>query len=128
MNAYTPISTGYDAHAEARHRAQIAQAAVEAGNLNVLSEEEMIEDSDNVFGVQCIPKGMVVDRYGKNSGKGISRNAYGLQMNSLPELHRHDPLGRADRSKSPDPVITYTYDFRQPRAYHPHNNPTDNDD
>ena len=116
MNAYTPISTGYDAHAEARHRAQTAQAAVEAVNLNVPSDEEMIEDSDNVFGVQCIPKGMVVDRYGKSSGKGISRNAYGLTMNSLPELHRHDPLGLSDRSQSPDPVITYTYEFPKPRV------------
>ena len=110
MNAYTPISTGYDAHAEARHRAQTAQVVNEAAvNLNVPSDDEMIEDSDNVFGVQCIPKGMVVDRYGKSSGKGISRNAYGLKMNSLHELHRHDPLGHADRSH-----ITYTYDFPKP--------------
>ena len=65
-------------------------------------------------------KGKAVDRHGNSRGKGISRNAYGLQMNSLPELHRHDPLGRADRNKSPDPVITYTYDFKQPIAYHPH--------
>ena len=50
MNAYTPISTGYDAHAEAPHRAQTAQAVNEAAvNLNVPSDEEMIEDSDNVF-------------------------------------------------------------------------------
>ena len=72
-------------------------------------------------------KGKVVDTYGKSSGKGLSRNAYGLEMNSLPELHRHDPLARADRSKSPETVITYTYDFKQPLAYHPHNNPTSND-
>ena len=88
----------------------------------------MIEDSDNVFGVQCIPKGMVVDRYGKNSGNGISRNAYGLKMNSLPELQRHGPLGHADRNQSPDPVITYTYDFPKPIEYHPNTNPTGNND
>ena len=69
MNAYTPLSTGYGAHAEARHGAQTAQAVVEAVNLNVPSDEEMTEDSDNVFGVQCIPKGMVVDRYGKAAVK-----------------------------------------------------------
>ena len=93
MNAYTPISTGYDAHGEARHRAQTAQVVNEAAvNLNVPSDQEMIEDSDNAFGVQCFPKGKVVDKYGKSSGKGISRNAYGLDMNSAPELYRHDHL------------------------------------
>ena len=49
-------------------------------------------------------------------------------MNSLPELHRHDPLGHADRSQPPDPVITYTHDFEKPIEYHPHNNPAANRD
>ena len=127
MNAYTPVSTGYDAHAEARHRAQMAQAAVEAVN-GIPSDEEMIEDYGNVFGNQCFPKWKVVDTYGKSSGKGQSRNAYGLEINSNPELYRHDPLGRADRSQSPETVITYTYDFKKPIEYHPNTNNTENRD
>ena len=70
----------------------------------------------------------VVGRYGKSSGKGQARNAYGLDMNSAPELYRHDPLARADRSQSPETVIAYTYDFKKPIEYHPHNNPTANGD
>ena len=61
----------------------------------------------------------------KAAVKGHSRNTYGLDMNSAPELYRHDPLARADRSKSPETVMTYTYDFKQPIACHPHNNPTE---
>ena len=34
MNAYNPLSTGYDALAESRHRAQLAQAAAETEQLS----------------------------------------------------------------------------------------------
>ena len=61
MNAYNPLSTGYDALAESRHRAQLAQAAAEAEKLSNSFDEELIEDSDNVSGVQRMPKGMVMD-------------------------------------------------------------------
>ena len=59
MNAYNPLSTGYDALAVARRRAHQAMAAVEADNLSNSFDEEVIEDNANDFGGQCMPK-----RYG----------------------------------------------------------------
>ena len=72
MTAYTSVSTGYDAHAEARHRAQMAQAAVEAINLNVPSGEEMIEDNDNVLEVNAFRKKRLLTRMVKATVKVIS--------------------------------------------------------
>ena len=44
MSGYKPVSTGYDAHAGAGHRVQMATAAEEAVNLSIPSDEELVED------------------------------------------------------------------------------------
>ena len=128
MNAYNPLSTGYDALAESRHRAQLAQAAVETENLSNSFDEELIEDNANDFGGQCMPKGMVIDGYGKSSGRDVSRNANGLKMSSVKEKHRHCLLGGVDRNQSPDPIITYTYDIPKPIEYDPNYNTVEQND
>ena len=75
-----------------------------------------------------MPKGMVIDGYGKSCGRDVSRNANGLKMSSVKEKHRHCPLGGVDRNQSPDPIITYTYDIPKPIEYDPNNNTTINSD
>ena len=44
MSGYTPVSTGYDAHAAARHGSKMAAAAKRAVDLGIASDEEMVED------------------------------------------------------------------------------------
>ena len=75
-----------------------------------------------------MPKGMVMDGYGKSRGKGVSRNAYGLKMTSTSEEHRHCPLGGVDRRQLPEAGITYTYNIPKPIEYDPNYNTTANSD
>ena len=114
MLGATPLSTGYDAHAVARHQHSMAQAANAAVNLNLSFDDELVEDANEKIS-QRVPKGAVFGGYGKSSGKAnVGRNANVPQMSSSTERHRHCPLGGADRNKSPEPTITYTYDFSKP--------------
>ena len=62
-------------------------------------------------------KGTVLGGCGKSSGKAnVGRNANVPQMSSS-EGHRRCPMGGADRNKSPEPTITYAYEFSQPIEY-----------
>ena len=75
MPGATPLSTGYDAHAVAKHQLSMAQAANAAVNLDLSFDDEMVEDVNENFS-QRVPKGTVFDGYGKSSGKAnVRRNA-----------------------------------------------------
>ena len=119
MLGATPLSTGYDAHAVAKHQLSMAQAANAAVNLDLSFDDEMVEDV-NENSSRCVPKGAVFGGYGKSSGKAnVGRNANVPHMSSSTERHRHCPMGGADRNKSPEPTITYAYEFSQPIEYDP---------
>ena len=119
MLGATPLSTGYDAHAVAKHQLSMAQAANAAVNLDLSFDDDMVEDVNESF-TQCVPKGTVFGGYGKSSGKAnVGRNANVPQMSSSTERHRHCPMGGAARNKSPEPTITYTYDVSKPIEYDP---------
>lgn len=59
----------------------------------------------------------------KAAEKGLPGNRYGLDMNSAPELYRHNPLDSVARRQSPDAHVTWSYDFPQPISNNPHNTP-----
>ena len=119
MLGATPLSTGYDAHAVAKHQLSMAEAANAAVDLDLSFDDEMVEDVNANFS-QRVPKGTVFGGYGKSSGKAnVGRNANVSQMSSSTERHRPCPLGGTDRNKSPEPTITYTYDFSKPIEYDP---------
>ena len=117
MSGYTPVSTGYDAHAGARHGAAMAAAAREAVNLSIPSDEEMIEEHGQWS--QRFPKGNFIAHYGKSSGKGPDGNGFGLNMHSNAELHRHDPLYRDDRRQPPEIFINDASNIPRTITFHP---------
>ena len=97
----------------------MAHAATATLNSNRSSDDELVEDANENFS-QRVPKGTVFGGYGKRSGKAnVGRNANVPQMSSSTERHRHCPMGGADRNKSPEPTITYAYEFPQPIEYDP---------
>ena len=102
MSGYTPVSTGYDAHAAARHGFDMAAAAKRAVDLSIPSDEEMVEDVGGY--PQQVPQGIGSGYYGKSSGTDQTQTGHGRRASSSTEANRHDPLYRAGRGKSPENV------------------------
>ena len=119
MLVASPLSTGYDAHAVARHMDTLAPAAATTNlMLNRSSEDKLVEEEKVIYS-QCVPKGTVYGIYGKSDGKAnASRNAIVPQLSSA-KGYRQCPLGGVDRLKSPEPAISYPAGIAQPIAYDP---------